>query len=161
MSAKAFFIGVAAVGAAGAAHAAASGCTFEPRIPASRYEVNGAEVYDKETNLTWQRCSVGQQWKEGAGCVGEARELTRADARRTPANWRLPTKEELDSLVSDACLRSVNAEVFPGITLQHASYWSSSETTPGLTWTVNLTSGAEFNALQTSTNAVKLVRTGR
>lgn len=161
MSAKSFIVGIAALCAAGAAHAASSGCTFEPRIPATRYEVNGAEVYDKETNLTWQRCSVGQQWKDGAGCVGETRELSRADALRTPANWRLPTKEELESLVSDACLRSVNAEVFPGITLAHATFWTSSETAPGLTWTVNLTSGAEFNALQSSTNAVKLVRSGR
>jgi hypothetical protein len=161
MSAKAFFIGAVAVCAAGAAHAAASGCTFEPRIPTTRYEVKGGEVYDKETNLTWQRCSVGQEWKEGAGCVGEIRELSRAEARKVPGNWRLPTKEELDSLLSDACLRSVNAEVFPGVQLQHSTYWSSSETAPGLTWTVNLTSGAEFNALQSSSNAVKLVRTGR
>src|SRR5688572_9743914 len=100
MSAKSLVIGVFLVCAAGAAQAATSGCTFEPRIPSTRYEVKGAEVFDKETNLTWQRCSVGQEWKEGAGCVGEVRELSRAEARKTPANWRLPTKEELDGLLS-------------------------------------------------------------
>lgn len=140
---------------------AASGCTFEPRIPTSRYEINGDEVYDKETNLTWQRCSVGQDWKEGQGCVGEPRAVSIKDARRTPGKWRLPTKEELSSLVSNACLKSVNAEVFPGIGLMHPSYWTSSETAPGLIWTVNLSSGSDFNALQDSSNGVRLVRTGR
>lgn len=160
MSVKSFLTGIFLI-SAGAVQAAETGCTFEPRIPASRYEVKGGEVFDTKTNLTWQRCSVGQKWHEGQGCMGEPRELSRADAHRTSGNWRLPTKEELDSLLSEACLRSVNAEIFPGIALMHPSYWTSSETAPGLTWTVNLTSGNAFNALQSATNAVRLVRAGR
>ena len=37
---------------------------------ASRFEVHGDTVYDKTTDLTWTRCSYGQQWTEGGGCSG-------------------------------------------------------------------------------------------
>lgn len=161
MTSKSVIYGFALACLATAAQAASSGCTFEPRIPTTRYEINGNEVYDTQTNLTWQRCSVGQAWEEGVGCTGTPDSLSITDAKRTPRSWRLPTKEELDGLLSNACLRSVNSEAFPGISLANPTFWSSSETEPGLTWTVNLTSGAEFNALQSSTNAAKLVRTGR
>ncbi len=161
MTSKSSLLGLALICAATTAHAAETGCSFEPRIPATRYEINGGEVYDKEKNLTWQRCSLGQQWKEGSGCVGETREVSRAEANKVSGNWRLPTKDELGTLLSSACLKSVNAEAFPGISLQHPNYWSSTETAPGLTWTVNLTSGGEFNAISSSSNAVKLVRSGR
>ncbi len=140
------------------ASAAYAACTFEPRIPTSRYEITGAQVFDKETKLTWQRCSVGQKWIEGLGCTGTPQELSWTQAKKLDGTWRLPTKDELDTLVSDACLRSANAEAFPGFTLQHPNYWSSTETSPGLTWIVNLTSGAQFNALQSSSNSVMLVQ---
>jgi hypothetical protein len=155
MSLKAFLIGSVLACSASAAYAA---CSFEPRIPISRYEITGPQVFDKETKLTWQRCSFGQKWQDGSGCVGAPREISWTEAKKMDGAWRLPTKEELSSLVSDACLRSANAEAFPGFTLQHPTYWSSTETAPGLTWTVNLTSGHEFNALQTSQNAVLLVQ---
>jgi hypothetical protein len=29
----------------------------------TRYDIKGGEVFDKKSNLTWQRCSVGQTWK--------------------------------------------------------------------------------------------------
>ncbi len=72
----------------------------------SVYEVNaGATVYDKATNLTWMRCSLGQRW-DGKTCNGEADEYTWHDATKlthqifaVSAAWRLPTVEELDSLV--------------------------------------------------------------
>ncbi|MCC6915571.1 MAG: DUF1566 domain-containing protein [Rhodospirillaceae bacterium] len=155
MSLRALLIGSVLVCSASAAYAE---CLFEPRIPTSRYVINGAQVFDKETKLTWQRCSLGQKWQEGAGCVGTPQDVSWAQAKKMDGTWRLPTKDELSSLVSDACLRSANAEAFPGFTLQHPTYWSSTETAPGLTWTVNLTSGHEFNALQTSSNNVLLVQ---
>jgi hypothetical protein len=141
-----------------AGSAAYAECTAEPRIPTDRYEINGDQVLDKETQLTWQRCAVGQKFQEGAGCVGEAREVTWAAAKKHSGAWRLPSKDELRGLLSDACLPSLNAEAFPGVSLQQPNYWSSTETAPGLTWIVNLTSGHEFNALQSSTNAMRLVR---
>jgi hypothetical protein len=53
------------LGVAGVAHAAQNA----PAVN-SRYVIQGDTVYDKKTDLTWQRCSVGQRWAEGKGCVG-------------------------------------------------------------------------------------------
>src|SRR2546423_8187735 len=85
------------------------------QLPA-RYEPRGGTVYDKETKLTWQRCSVGQQWKEGQGCVGDVALLTWEEANKLGGGWRLPSKDELQDLVFQNCpngQRSVNDEVFP------------------------------------------------
>ena len=155
MSLRALLLGSVLMCSATAAYAQ---CTHEPRIPIERYQINGGQVFDTETKLTWQRCAVGQKWQEGTGCTGAPQEVSWAQAKKMGGAWRLPTKDELLGLVSRACLRSVNAEAFPGISLQYPTYWTSTETAPDLTWTVNLTSGAEFNALQTSTNAVMLVQ---
>jgi len=35
----------------------------------SRYVLNGDEVYDKKTDLTWERCSVGKKCDERVSCV--------------------------------------------------------------------------------------------
>lgn len=56
-------------------------------------------VTDTRTNLTWQRCSVGQRWS-GSSCDGSAAEFTWAEAMRLGSSgWRLPTVDELDTLV--------------------------------------------------------------
>lgn len=158
MSVRALLLGSVLMCSAGAAYAQ---CTSEPRIPASRYDIQGQTVFDKETQLTWQRCALGQKWQDGAGCTGTPQQLTWADAQkqnsRRNASWRLPSKDELQSLVSRACLRSVNTEAFPGFTLQYPEFWSSTETVPNQTWIVSLMSGAEFNALQSGKNGVLLV----
>ncbi|EJL6407792.1 DUF1566 domain-containing protein [Vibrio cholerae] len=61
-------------------------------------------VLDFETNLVWMRCSYGQNWN-GKTCIGEAQKISWHDAIKLTYNfagstaWRLPTVEELDSLV--------------------------------------------------------------
>ena len=42
---------------------------------ASRFEVHGDTVYDETTDLTWRRCSYGQEWTEGGGCSGSVKLL--------------------------------------------------------------------------------------
>ena len=155
MSLRSVVLGLALVSVAGAASAE---CTSEPRIQASRYEFQGSQVFDKETKLSWQRCAVGQKWQDGLGCVGTPQQLSWSEVQKLKGSWRLPTKEELATLISDACLRSVNAEAFPGISLLYPSYWTRSQTTSELTWTIDLNTGHEFNALQTSRNAAMLVQ---
>jgi len=73
---------------------------------ADRYRDNGdGTVTDVTTRLQWQRCSVGQTWT-GSTCSGEAgSEHKWEEARKLGSrfaghsDWRLPTKEELLSLV--------------------------------------------------------------
>lgn len=155
MSLRAALFSSALMCITGAAHA---DCTFEPRLPNDRYEFQGDQVLDKETKLTWQRCAVGQKWQDGLGCVGAPQQLRWPDVKTMKGGWRLPTKEELSTLLSDACLRSINTAAFPGVSLQYPSYWTSSETAPDLTWTIDLNNGNAFNAVRSSANAAMLVR---
>ena len=70
--------------------------------PNARYRFVGKDqdiVEDTRTQLQWQRCSLGQTWT-GATCAGEATGYEWDEAQRVaPAGWRLPTKEELASLI--------------------------------------------------------------
>ena len=83
------------LGIAGGAHAAQNAPAAN-----SRYVIQGDTVYDKKTDLTWQRCSVGQRWAEGKGCVGVIKTFTFDDAQRQGNGmWRVPTKNELGTLI--------------------------------------------------------------
>ncbi len=69
-------------------------------LAGKRFELHGSEVKDLSTGLTWQRCLVGQTMSDGIQCEGNP-ELVRWDeANGLPmAGWRLPTANELKTLV--------------------------------------------------------------
>lgn len=139
-------------------------------VPLSRYRLQGAQVLDTRTGLTWLRCSQGQTWT-GKTCNGKVQTLTTresvaavaafnagpAAARFGMSTWRLPTQDELLSLVATHCSNpAINLKVFPGTV--SAAYWTSAS--PGGTgqWSVNFSDGFEeiFNANRPS--ALRLVR---
>ncbi|TWI73049.1 uncharacterized protein DUF1566 [Desulfobotulus alkaliphilus] len=69
-----------------------------------------ATVVDEKTGLEWMRCSMGQTW-DGSTCVGDAKiynldeamaaveELNKKGGYCGHKDWRLPTIEELNTLV--------------------------------------------------------------
>lgn len=66
----------------------------------SRYVINGGEVYDQNTDLTWNRCSVGQHWRDGVGCVGVIKEFTFGEALQlADGTGHVPNKDELGTLI--------------------------------------------------------------
>ncbi len=82
-------------------------------LMAGRYRDNGdGTVTDVTTGLQWMRFSLGQEWRGGT-CVGKAKTYTWNDALNAATavglnrhggyaghcDWRLPTKDELLSLV--------------------------------------------------------------
>jgi uncharacterized protein (TIGR02145 family) len=62
----------------------------------------GDEVLDRNNNLLWKRCSLGEAWN-GAACSGVAQDVSLEEARKqTPNGWRIPSIRELATLVSCA-----------------------------------------------------------
>ncbi len=113
-------------------HALAQTCPANVKhtAPDSRYDLQsgGAEVWDKQTDLIWQRCSLGQSW-DGSACTGSPTGHTWQQAleaaRAAGGGWALPDKRELQSLVERGCYNpAVNSTVFPNT--PSSWYWSSS-----------------------------------
>lgn len=94
---------------------------------------HGAIVRHKKTGLEWQRCPEGMTFVAGTAvdhsqdtCRGSALAFTLENARQQQAkvnagagrdgqtDWRLPTMEELASIVEGACqIPAVNSVAFP------------------------------------------------
>jgi hypothetical protein len=132
---------------------------------ASRFVVADETVYDQTTKLTWMRCSYGQTWRKGGGCDGDVQRMDwdAAMALRVPGDsaWRLPTKDELDSIVEASCKKpAINEEVFPGTALM--AYWSSTPSGPSYAWHINFRWGiSAWQYLRSNQYAVRFVRDDR
>ncbi|HDZ9327076.1 TPA: DUF1566 domain-containing protein [Vibrio cholerae] len=160
-----------------------------------RYRDNGnGTITDSKTNLTWMRCSLGQQWT-GSTYAGVAMEMNWNDALRTEmsfsyaghSDWRVPTVDELDTLVqcsagrepsvrpngefvadtSGGCLGDKHQRPTINITVFHNTpdnwYWSSSPYAYNSdhAWHVSIYSGYVFYGYKYSNHHVRLVRAGQ
>ena len=157
-------IGLSLVIASGAALAVCdANSTAKPS--SSRFVAEEETVHDLTTKLTWMRCSYGQSWRKGGGCDGrvEPVDWDAAMALRVPGDsaWRLPTKEELDSIVEPDCKKpAINEDVFPDTALM--AYWSSTPSGPSYAWHVNFRWGiSAWQYLRSNQYAVRFVRDDR
>jgi hypothetical protein len=129
----------------------------------SRFEPKGAEVVDRKTNLTWARCSVGQNWEEGKGCAGSAKKFLYDEASKAkwPDGWRIPTPDELKGIVAANCRNpAVDAKVFPGTPPD--PYWAIDKIG---CWLVNFGPGALYGPNSYlcgygNVSAVRLIKEG-
>lgn len=137
--------------------------------PSSRFTLNGAEVFDQKTNLTWRRCSVGATWKSGK-CVGAVKLMSLNEARdyaqKQGGGWRVPTIEELHGIVEQTCRSpAINSEIFPDVTDlgEGAPYWSVTriKEMPSLTYYVDFIDGSTDGHTKGFSMAVRLVRSGK
>src|SRR4051812_9561251 len=108
----------------------------------SRYTVKGDKVYDATTNLTWQRCSYGLHWSDTTGCGGVVGGVTWDGAMSAPPEgWRLPTIDELKSLIVIGCDSiTIDKAAFPDIEIGKSIYWTSS-TYGSSSWIVDFDGG--------------------
>ena len=129
--------GVLAI-ASGSALAAQSCDANKPETtPTSRFKDNGdGTVTDTKTRLTWRHCVLGMAWN-GKSCEGTSATYDYAGAQDAiaemnaakeghRANWRLPTADELATLVESRCFKpAINLNVFPYS--PESGFWSSTE----------------------------------
>lgn len=136
--------------------------------PTSRFTLNGAEAFDKKSNLTWSRCSVGTTWRSGK-CTGTAKLMSLSEAReyaqKQGGGWRVPTIEELYGIVEQRCSDpAINTEVFPNVKDfgEGAPYWSTTiiKEIPSLIYYIAFLSGGADGHTKGFSMAVRLVRSG-
>lgn len=135
--------------------------------PTNRFTINkNGTVSDLKTGLTWKKCSEGQN---GINCGGAATFYTWQDAIQQAQNvnnkggfagykdWRLPSDEELRSIVEYQCTDpSINLIVFPKTPIN--GYWSSSPYVRALAWGVSFREGHVFDDYMLDSYFVRLVR---
>ncbi|WP_295579782.1 DUF1566 domain-containing protein [uncultured Lamprocystis sp.] len=140
-----------------------------PTAPDSRFTDHGdGTVSDAATGLRWKRCAEGLS---GAGCAsGAAATFTWQNALQQAADtdfagrtdWRLPNKNELESLVERRCYNpAINATFFPNTPSDW--FWSASPyaNDPYYAWSVYFYVGSVYDDYKYYAGFVRLVRGGQ
>jgi len=116
---------------------------------------DGLTVRDVRNGVNWLRCTVGQTWNyDTEKCDGELVKLNHSEieeARKQASNqlggtWRLPTLDELESLVCEKCEKpKINEKYFPGVSPE--AYWTQTKNrfNSKMYWTVNFMTGYNYS----------------
>lgn len=152
--------------------------------PSSDFELHGdGTVTHLPTGLMWRRCTAGQQWSAAGnrcesdgpleddfnftweGALGHVRFVNEEGGAAGHTDWRLPNRNELESIVELRCWDAAsNAEVFPNTVVGfNEFYWTSSPYStnePGTanSWAVDFADGAVYWLSRFNRNRVRLVR---
>jgi hypothetical protein len=141
--------------------------TILPTSAADTFSVaEDGTVFSNDTGLMWMRCSLGQNW-EGKTCGGEPVFLSWPAALKATvgfqfagySNWRLPNKNELESIVETSCSSpAINISIFPKTPLTF--FWSASPYAgiSSAAWSVDFAYGTVNASVKSGLNSVRLVR---
>lgn len=136
---------------------------------AAQYYPREGTVQDLRNGIEWMRCSVGQLWQpEAETCTGDAARISHAAVPEAVAaaealygpGWRLPTLDELESLVCNTCPPPmIRADLFPATAAE--PYWTSEKNfmAPRNVYSVNFMTGHSYGRFFPNQDlAVRLVR---
>ena len=141
-----------------------------PTTDARDYNTNNnGTVIDAVEQLIWQRCALGQTWKN-ENCVGkaklagwiQAKNLAADLNKNTSSNWRLPSTYELSRITELGCENpAINLQLFPNAPSIH--FWTSVEfvNDTNKAWLVFFGTGENHTAKKSTKAAIRLVRTIR
>lgn len=123
-------------------------------------------VTDTHSHLMWKQCAEGQSGEECLGRVGEfswdvsmqiPKTLNQRGGFAGYHNWRVPSKDELASLVMDGRTSpAICTEAFPNASDQ--AFWSSSPRGDYHAWCVYFGGGGVSSYGRVNALAVRLVR---
>ncbi|MDX1961029.1 MAG: DUF1566 domain-containing protein [Leptospiraceae bacterium] len=124
-------------------------------------------ITDSTNGLIWQKCSIGQTGEDCQGFIifGKAKKMNWKDAnieckslQLTGKKWRLPSKEELETLVDTKNNPKINTEFFPNTA---SAYWSSTihEHYSDNAWYVFFSSGDSYFNYKSSKFNVRCILT--
>ena len=134
----------------------------EATIQEGRLAASGPLVYDPKTNLTWQRCALGQRWSpSGERCDGEPARITFDEAKTLESKgWRVPTLDELMSIVMKDRMPTIDSQAFPDTFPVY--FWATDNRDRSSAWYVLFENGRSNHYFPPRTNrdAVRFVRTG-
>lgn len=130
---------------------------------------DGEEITDSKTGLVWRRCAEGMAWKKTT-CAGKptfANQAQAAAAARNEATsgavWRLPTMQELNSILAvqeiDVGKAAIDPKAFPGTPI--ARYWTSTSVGPSYYMVVGFGEGHSGEGERNSQGASRLVRSAK
>ena len=126
----------------------------EADSPPCRYTLMGTTVLDNDTGLTWQRANVFSNH------FAEAQDHCAGLLLGGQQGWRMPTVQELLTLVDDSKLMpAIDSDVFQNT--PPFGFWSSTTvaTDPALVWVVSFGEGdTNTDDVIGSTNLVRCVR---
>ncbi|MEI2387550.1 DUF1566 domain-containing protein [Breoghania sp. JC706] len=101
------------------------------------FVLRGDEAIDQKHGLTWKRCAIGMRWApQEKRCLGDPLGLGLNEAleyaRKEGNGWRVPTGEELGTLLVDTCEGpKIDSTVFPDVAAsdfgEGAAFWTSTE----------------------------------
>ena len=129
-------------------------------------------VTDIDTGLMWDQCSQGQSTATCATGTASTMPWAAALTAATTANtanykgyndWRLPNKNEMESIVDIAATNpAINLTAFPATPVS-SIYWSSTTymPNPAYAWDVNFNDGSTYPSHKAANYAVRLVRSGQ
>ena len=109
-------------------------------------------VLDLKHDIFWLRCSVGQVWQDNS-CTGKAIKLTMEQVSQAiekaneqlGGSWRLPTREELESIVCFECGKvKINNKLFPKT--PYEPFWTGEKNSwsKQFYWSVNFFTGHSY-----------------
>jgi hypothetical protein len=115
---------------------------------------DGAAVFDKETGLVWEQSPDSDQDPDDRKMWGDAGVFCNNRVVGGRRGWRLPTNQELASLVDPSQSSPALPPGHPFANVQSSEYWSATTDAddPGEAWRVSIDDGQVDRGNKTNDN---------